>query len=247
MGKKTKRFVDGCFRCGRPLTREEVVNVFSKTFCQQCAGYYSAFLTNNMWTANEVKWLLPSMEEVDRLENELKRTISEAKDEKPLQTYFEVNPSMLVQVFRYGHGRWVFPRPRLGSEHIPDFMICGLDSAGPHWHLIELENPTYSVLRKNGEPKSAFTHARQQIDDWRIWLRKNIQYAQSELGFTGLDTEFKATIVMGRRVDIKPVHQDRYRELSRDNVEVMSYDRLFEQATGAARAFRASVDNLLKQ
>jgi hypothetical protein len=103
------------------------------------------------------------------------------------------------------------------------------------------------VLRQDGQQRAEFTHARQQIDDWRIWLRKNIQYAQGQLGFIGLDAEFKAIIVMGRRVDIKPEQRERYRELSRDNVEVMSYDRLFEEATSAARAFRASVDSLLKR
>jgi len=247
MRRKAKLFVDSCFRCGQPLTSEDIADVHGKTFCHQCANYYSAFLANDPWTANEVKWLLPSMEEVDRLENELNHMISKAADEKPLQRFFEVNTSMLVQIFRYGHGRWVFPQPRLGSEYIPDFMICGLNSAGPHWHLIELESPTYSVLRQDGQQKAEFTHARQQIDDWRIWLRKNSQYAQSQLGFIGLDAEFKATIVMGRRVDVKPEHRERYRELSRDNVEVMSYDRLFEQATSAARAFRASVDSLLKR
>jgi len=139
-----------------------------------------------------------------------------------------------------------FPQPRLGSEHIPDFMVCGLDSSGPHWHLIELESPKIPVLRKDGQPRQEFIHAKQQIDDWRIWLRKNSQYAQNELGYIGLDADFGAVIVMGRREDLAPEHRERYRELSRDKVEVMSYDRLFEQVTRSARGFRESFDQVLK-
>jgi|SRR5215831_9461322 len=88
----------------------------------------------------------PSQAEADRLSSELLDTISQAGDERPLQAFFEANPSMLVQLFGYGGARWVFPPPRLGSEHIPDFAVCGLNSAGPHWHLIELESPTVAVL-----------------------------------------------------------------------------------------------------
>jgi hypothetical protein len=238
-------FVDSCDRCKRPLTRNEVVELGGIAFCSQCASYCSEFLERDPWPDKAVSWLLPSIDEVERLSDELTNIIREARDEKPIQAFFEVNPSMLVQLFRYGHGRWVFARPRLGSEHIPDFMVCGLDSAGPHWHLVELESPTCPVLRQDGQPRAEFTHARQQIGDWRIWLRKNNQYAQSQLGYVGLDSEFKATIVMGRRKDLSPKHRERYRELSRDNIEVMSYDRVLEQVINNARTLRASINRLI--
>ena len=179
--------------------------VLGNRYCQKCASYHEAFLPfRDPWPEQKVDYFLPSQTEVDRLSSALCDTISQARDERPLQTFFEENPSMLVQLFRYGGARWLFSRPRLGSEHIPDFAVCGLNSAGPHWHLVELESPTVSVLRSDGQPRAAFTHARQQIDDWRIWLRNNIQYAQHELGFTGLDAEFKGMIIMGRRGDIRP-------------------------------------------
>lgn len=126
-------------------------------------------------------------------------------------------------------------------------MVCGLNSAGPDWYLVELESPATSVLRSDGQARAEFTHARQQIADWRIWLRDNSQYAQHQLGFEGLDSEFKAIIIMGRRADVADEHRKRYRELSRDGVEVMSYDRLTEQVTNAARSFRELVDSLKSQ
>jgi hypothetical protein len=187
------------------------------------------------------------MKEIEQLADELECTISEAKDEKPLQEFFERNPNLLVQLFRYGHGRWVFARPRLGSEHILDFMVCGVDSAGPHWHLIELESPVCPVLRKDGQQRAEFTHAVKQVNDWRIWLRKNVQYAQNQLGYVGLDSEFQAIIVMGRRTDISAEHQEQYRELVRGDIEVMSYDRVLEQIIRAAKGWRSLLSPYLQE
>ncbi len=241
----TDRFTS-CDRCERTIERREAVQITGIDFCRRCADYCSEFLDRDPWPDNAITWLLPTMEEVDRLADELERTVSQAQDAKPLEKFFERNPSFLVQLFRYGHGRWVFPRPRLGSEHIPDFAVCGLDSAGPHWHLVELESPTCPVLRQDGQPREEFTRAVNRVSDWRIWLRKNVQYAQGELGYLGLDSEFKGVIVMGRRYDISPEHRERYRELPRGGIEVMSYDRVLEQVVGNAKGWRASRDGLLQ-
>lgn len=102
------------------------------------------------WPDNYAEWLLPSVEEINRLADELEKVIREAGDERPVQEFFERNRGLLVQLVRGGHGRWVFPKPRLGSEHVLDFMICEKDSGGYHWHLIELENPNYKALTKKG-------------------------------------------------------------------------------------------------
>jgi hypothetical protein len=165
------------------------------------------------------------------------------QDERPIQQFFERNPGLLVQLVQGGHGRWVFPKPKLGSEHIPDFMICEEDSGGYHWHLIELENPNYDALTEQGQPTAKLTHAIQQVNDWRIWLRKNSQYAQHELGYLGLDGEFNAIIVIGRRKDMSSKDQERYRELSRDKIEIMSYDRLLDRIISLAQGLRQTLDD----
>ena len=118
----------------------------------------------------------------DGIDNDGDGMIDEAQDERPIQALFEGNPELLVQLLRGGHGRWVFSKPKLGSEHIPDFAICEKDSGGYHWCLVELENPNYDALTRSGQPTAKLTHAMQQIHDWRIWLRRNVQYAQNELG-----------------------------------------------------------------
>jgi len=197
------------------------------------------------WPDKYAEWLLSSIDEINRLAGELEKVITEAQDERPIQKFFEQDPGLLVQLVHYHHARWVFPQPRLGSEHIPDFMICGKDSTGYHWHLVELENPNYEALTKKGNPSAKLTHAMQQIYDWRIWLRKNCQYAQSELGYLDLDGEFDATIVIGRREDMSPKDRERYRELSRNKIEVMSYDRLLDRVVYLAKRWREFHNELL--
>lgn len=196
------------------------------------------------WPDKYAEWLLPSVDEINRLADELGGIITEAQDERLIQKFFEQNPGLLVQLVHYHHARWAFPQPRLGSEHIPDFMICGKDSSGYHWHLVELENPNYDVLTKRGNPSAKLRHAMRQIHDWRIWLRKNCQYAQNELGYLDLDAEFDATIVIGRRKDMSHKDRERYRELSRDRIEVMSYDRLLDRVVSIARRWREFHDEL---
>jgi len=198
------------------------------------------------WPDNYADWLLSSMEEIERLAGELENLVNSAQDEQPPQAFFERNPGLLVQLLRGSHGRWVFPKPRLGSEHVPDFAICEEDSGGYHWHLVELENPNFDVLTSKGQPTAKLAHAIQQVNDWRIWLRSNCQYAQNELGYQDLDAEFRAIIVIGRREDRTPRDQKRYRELSQDaRTEVMSYDRLFERVISLARGQRQSWEDWL--
>lgn len=181
------------------------------------------------WPDQFVRWLHPAADLPARLE----AVIDAAEDERPIQEFLKENPVVLAQVLQGGHGRWVFHKPKLGSEHIPDFMLCEKDSGGYHWWVVEIENPNHKVLKQNGEPTAELTHALQQVSDWRIWLRKNCQYAQTQLGFVHLDAEFKGIVVVGRRSGLNQRYQERYRELSGEKVEVMSYDRLIDRITSA--------------
>jgi hypothetical protein len=190
---------------------------------------------NSPWPKHGVMWLTvpPS------LASELAAIVDRAEDESSIQRFLETHPALIAQLLGGGHGRWVFARHRLGSEHIPDFMLCERDSGGYHWTLIELESPMHRPMTKAGEQSAKLTHALHQIRDWRIWLRKNIQYAHQELGFVDLDLEFKAMVVIGRRSMQKEEHRERYRELSDAQTTVMSYDRLVDQIRSSCEAHAA--------
>ena len=123
---------------------------------------------------------------------------------------------------------WCFDRPRLGGEFIPDFLLATRNSTGFQWVMVELESPTKSPLTKAGLPTAKLNEALTQVRDWRSWLRLNIAYAQSQLGFSDLHAEVHAYVVIGRRSMLEAKNIRRYQELSSDKTGVMSYDRLVD-------------------
>jgi len=164
----------------------------------------------------------------------LQNTLEEAKDEKPLQEYLTKHPALLSTVGFGVEAKWVFPKLKLGEQFVPDFAVVDVRSSGYKWYLMELESPVARVLtRVGGEPSKEYRHAKQQIDDWRIWLRANVAYSK-ERKYYGLDDTFMGIIVMGRRSELNISLRDRYRELSIANPTVMSYDRLLEFASEKA-------------
>jgi hypothetical protein len=187
--------------------------------CQPAGG-----IDGGPWPTNFVR----SAEASLNFASEFQHVVDSSADERPIQKWLEANPAALVLRLGAVNG-WVFGRPRLGAEFVPDFMSCTWDSRGYHWSLLELENPKFSPLTQEGGQSARLTHAIQQILDWRIWLRANIQYAQQELGFRDLDAGFRAHVVIGRRRTLDSREPLRYRELSRDDLEVMTYDRLIER------------------
>lgn len=158
----------------------------------------------------------------------LKCVLNDARDERPLQAYFAGHPYLLAGLLPMGRGAWCFDRPRLGSELVPDFLLCTDTSAGIQWCMVELESPVRNPLTRAGRPAQKLNEALGQIRDWRAWLRANIAYAQNELGFRGLDAECRACVVIGRRHAIDQRHVSRYRELSDERTTIMTYDRLLD-------------------
>jgi Domain of unknown function (DUF4263) len=94
---------------------------------------------------------------------------------------------------------------------------------------VELESPQTPALTKSGRPSAKLTEALAQIRDWRHWLRENIAYARSTLGFQGIHAEIAAHVLIGRRTHLDPKHIARYQELSLSSgASVLSYDRLLD-------------------
>ena len=185
-----------------------------------------------LWPDNQVDFLNVKLAWVRKL----KVVIEEAADEKPIQKYLEQRPALLGQLLGGGHGRWVFPRRKLGTEYEADFVLCERDSGGFHWKLVELENPNHRPLNGKGSRSGKLAVPLRQIDEWRAWLREHVAYARNQYKFTDIDAEFQGIIVIGRRTMLEAKHRQRYRELSRDPLlTVMSYDRLVERIESAAQ------------
>lgn len=156
-------------------------------------------------------------------------TLATAKDEGPLQIFLAASPAILRTLLPSAADAWCFDRPKLGSEFIPDFLLCHRNSLGYNWTLVELESPSKSALTKGGRPGAKLTEALGQIRDWRHWLRENIAYARSALGLEGIHAEITAHVLIGRRKHLDPKHMARYQELSLSSgASVLSYDRLLD-------------------
>ena len=96
-----------------------------------------------------VWWDDITQDKVDGFRNK----IDLATDEPEMQKFFEENPIYLIQHLGGGHGRWVIPQKRLGSEFTTDFVIGESHSFGYDWIAVELESPKAKMFNKNGDLK----------------------------------------------------------------------------------------------
>ncbi len=144
------------------------------------------------------EYLIRPHQKIDpRKTSELEVIIKTANDERPIQEFLKNNPYFLTRKTFAHHGQICIPKPKLGAEYEPDFLIAGVDSGGLWWYGVELESPKYSMFTKKGEITSHLNHALRQIDDWRGWTRENIAYAQKQ--YMHIDGDLACYVLIGRR------------------------------------------------
>jgi hypothetical protein len=126
-----------------------------------------------------VTWGVPQ----PNLVEELFQVPQTAKDEGPLQRFFETNPIALLTGLLRPHTAWVIPHPPLaepdGTGWIPDFILCDWSSLRPRWLIIELESPCRNPATSKGL-SAICNHAVQQINDYRTYLIFGVEgYSQN--------------------------------------------------------------------
>ncbi|MEA5547613.1 Shedu anti-phage system protein SduA domain-containing protein [Limnoraphis robusta CCNP1324] len=174
-----------------------------------------------------VKWMEPSKDSKLALTQALDRDC----DENEAQRVLETHPLLLARHLRGGHGRWVIPKTRLGSEFATDFLMCEASSVGLQWYAVELESPKHNVFTMQGDPTAQLTHAMRQIHNWRDWLRNNRDYAarpkdNDGLGLIDIDCDIQGLIVIGRRNDARDQPKLRRRYITENKIAIHSYDWL---------------------
>lgn len=182
---------------------------------------------------------------------ELKHAIDSAEREEDIQQFLQSNPKYLIQHLGGGHGRWVIPKKKLGSEYVTDFMIAEKHSFGFEWQAVELESPLRPMFKKNGDPSQYLNHAIRQIRDWRIWLNRNQNYAsqsrdKSGLGLTDIDSDVKGLIIIGRRSELSNLCIERRRQMVKEtNIRIHTYDYLVDALQGRLQglAMRGGADS----
>lgn len=204
---------------------------------------------SDFWPDKIVDW----NRERKGLDRKFKATLEAASDERPLQRFFEQYPYTLALGILGGpHECWVIPKPNLGAEYIPDFLICNWTSNGPSWYVIELENPTFKPTTKAGSISRKCHKGIEQVTDYRAWLRDNVAYAKLQGKYIGINGNCSGWVVIGRRNNNRSeLEQRRLSDFGWQNhIQVASYDRLLETYTYYQRAINRqarSIRSLVKR
>jgi Domain of unknown function (DUF4263) len=187
------------------------------------------------WPDNFVDWNRP---EDPRTLDELEKILNEAEDERPLQAFYTAHPYFLANIFQ-PHCCWLFPKPRLGGEYIPDFLYCDHNSLGYAWTIIELESPKMEATNKDGSVSADCHHAVGQILDYRRWLTENALAVQKK--YPSLNDRCEGVVVIGRRDSGRTeLEQSRLADFRQQRIEIASYDRLLYQARERLRHINGS-------
>jgi hypothetical protein len=129
----------------------------------------------------------------------------------------------------------MWPKLALGARET-DFVF---QEATGDYLLVELERANYRLFLKDGHPSRELNHARGQITDWKRYLEDNVSTVQRELSLTGISTNPKSLIVIGRSQSLSP--EDRRKLVTIENespkTKIMTYDDVLENA-------KAIVENL---
>lgn len=169
-----------------------------------------------------------------KLAKEFKRALDAARDERPLQRFFEANPAALLTGILAPHTAFVIPRKALpkpeGGCWIPDFMLCDWASIGPVWTIVELESPKANPLLLRGDLSAKMRTAQQQIEDYRRHLRKNAAFLRDG-GWPQVENKVNAWIVIGRRRPTTVAERERLAAFREYDIEIATYDRLLESCT----------------
>lgn len=174
---------------------------------------------------------VPAPEAVRALEELLD---SGEKNEAAFQTLLTSYPELLASTVMGGWKTYVIPKPRLGAEYVPDFLVLGINSIGPQWVAVEIEAARHGIVNRDGTISTPTRHALKQISDWREWLSVHVAYAQNEHGLYGLTSNAPGLIVIGR--DVPSANRQAARAQSEEHagIKIHSWDWLLRHAQNVA-------------
>ena len=123
-------------------------------------------------------------------------------------------------------GRAIQSEVRLGTKYKMDLVVR---SAGVTEDilLIELENPRHNIFTRDGRPRKAVTHAKQQVEDWLRWVQEHP--GDSFVGTLG-GVPPRGLVVIGRSRDLDNEQRHRLAHLNTNSkVQIVTYDELLDR------------------
>jgi len=151
--------------------------------------------------------------------------------EETLQIFLHENSALLCPAKTK-----IWPKLALGAQKT-DFVFQELTG---DYLLVELERSTLPLFLKNGDPSSELNHARSQIIDWKRYLEDNLSTVQRELGLSGISSNPKGLIVIGRSELLTPENRRKLSTIENESpkLKIMTYDDVYDNA-------KAIIENLL--
>src|SRR5581483_1644961 len=151
--------------------------------------------------------------------------------EEPLHQFIKENPQLLLPTAVRSWSKLA-----LGAR-VTDFVLR--DASGDYL-LVELEKPSHGLFGKKGKPRAALEHAIDQVVEWKRYLADNLSTVQRELGLSGISTNPRGLVVIGRS---RSLTEDNRRnptaiETDRPKLRIMTYDDLLATA-------KATYENIL--
>lgn len=171
-------------------------------------------------------------QEFTRILNEYQSLLdSDPEREEVLQSFLKSHSALLCPTKRK-----VWPKLPLGSRET-DFVF---QDANGEYLMIEIEKSTDRLFLRNGHTSKELNHARGQVLDWKRYLEDNLSYVHHELGLTGISSNPRSLVVIGRSKSLTPQNRRTLITLENESpkTKIMTYDDVLESA-------KAVVENLL--
>ena len=152
--------------------------------------------------------------------------------EEPVHQFLKEHPQLLCPTSERVWSKLAF------GDRVSDFVFREPTN---DYLLVEIEAPIRELFRKDGQQRQELTHALNQVADWVQYIADNKQKAEEELGLTGISTNPRSLIVIGRSASL--TEEDRRKLVTLQasqygKLRVLTYDDLLASA-------RANLERLL--
>jgi hypothetical protein len=171
--------------------------------------------------------------------------LSNSPAESAVQDFLERTPALLPIAEGPGGATTAWPftnilvsQPRLPglNAHQPDFLWFTNTSSTWYTFLVEIEQPSRRLFRRDGVPTAHFTVARNQLAQWRTWFHNPVnqlkfreEYGIPDMWPSRRTMELRLVLIYGRRSEFEQepnLSKQRSSLLPGSEEELMSFDRL---------------------
>lgn len=176
------------------------------------------------------------LQQVEATIREFTHLIDSAPRESAVQLFLQENPFLLSPDVSRVASQVKLPKGD-NSFYAIDFVVHLGES---QCILVEIEQPSHSLLTKGRDFTWIVNHALKQTEDWMDWISRHRDFANAEIDALASTDEISCWVVVGRkpttRLEIQAIAA---RNLRLKDIRLMTYDDLIDRAWRQVGAMRA--------